>query len=81
MNGEQRRQAILTQLQHTIHPLSGTQLAAQFQVSRQVIVQDIALLRASNHDIFSTNRGYLLNECPDITKVIKVSHTDEQIEE
>lgn len=81
MNGEQRRQAILTQLQNTTYPLSGLQLAKHFQVSRQVIVQDIALLRAANHDIFSTNRGYLLNECSDITKVLKVSHTDEQIEE
>ncbi len=81
MNGEQRRQAILTQLQNTAQPLSGIQLAKCFQVSRQVIVQDIALLRAANHDIFSTNRGYLLNERPDITKVLKVSHTDEQIEE
>lgn len=81
MNGEQRRQAILTMLQNEKIPLSGTNLAKNFKVSRQVIVQDIALLRAANHDIFSTNRGYLLNERTDITKVFKVSHTDEQIEE
>lgn len=81
MNGEQRRQEILTALQNKKSPLSGGQLAKKFHVSRQVIVQDIALLRAANYDIFSTNRGYLLNEMFGITKVFKVSHTDEQIEE
>lgn len=81
MNGEQRRQAILTALKNEKSPLSGGHLAKKFQVSRQVIVQDIALLRAANYDIFSTNKGYLLNEMSGITKVFKVSHTDDQIEE
>ena len=37
-------------------------IADIFEVSRQVIVQDIALLRASNYEILSTNRGYLLQK-------------------
>ena len=37
--------------------------------------------RAANYNIFSTNKAYLLNETSGITKIFKVSHTDEQIEE
>ena len=39
-----------------------TTLAKEFDVSRQVIVQDVALLRANGKNIFSTNRGYLIQE-------------------
>lgn len=81
MNGEQRRQAILNLIRSENKPVSGGRLAKEFDVSRQVIVQDIALLRAANYDIFSTNKGYMLNEVSGITKVFKVSHTDNQIEE
>ena len=41
-------------------PVSGASLAACYQVSRQVIVQDIALLRAAGYEVISTNRGYVL---------------------
>ena len=59
MTGEARRNHILNMLKAQDSPLSGTALANEFRVSRQVIVQDIALMRAENHDILSTNRGYL----------------------
>ena len=59
MTGEERRNQILQMLKNQSTPLSGTALAGAFHVSRQVIVQDIALMRAENHDILSTNRGYL----------------------
>ena len=59
MTGEQRRNQILTLLMQQHSPLSGTVLANQFHVSRQIIVQDIALMRAENHNILSTNKGYL----------------------
>ena len=59
MNGENRRLKILQSLQQHSAPLSGSILANQLQVSRQVIVQDIALMRAENHPIVSTNKGYL----------------------
>ena len=81
MNGEQRRQAILNLIQSENKPISGGRLAKEFHVSRQIIVQDIALLRAANYDIFSTNKGYVLNEVSGITRVFKVSHTDAQMEE
>ena len=59
MTGEQRRNQILSMLMKQQVPLSGTTLANYFHVSRQIIVQDIALMRAENHHILSTNKGYL----------------------
>ena len=57
--GEERREYIIQLLTQTKKPISGTELARQMKVSRQVIVQDIALLRASNRNILSTNKGYM----------------------
>jgi transcriptional regulator of NAD metabolism len=59
MTGSQRREKMVQLLKTSDSPLSGTALAKQLQVSRQVIVQDIALMRAENHAIVSTNKGYL----------------------
>ena len=59
MTGENRRMKLLQLLKDSDIPMSGTALAKAFQVSRQVIVQDIALMRAENHNILSTNKGYL----------------------
>lgn len=59
MTGETRRGHILQMLKEKDTPLSGTTLAKYFHVSRQVIVQDIALMRAENHRILSTNKGYI----------------------
>ena len=59
MIGKERRYEILNLIKSMKEPISGTELAKKFDVSRQVIVQDIALLRAENYDIFSTTRGYL----------------------
>ncbi|NCB72222.1 MAG: HTH domain-containing protein, partial [Clostridia bacterium] len=50
MDGEKRRYNILENLKQTSIPLSGSLLADAYGVSRQVIVQDIALLRAQKHD-------------------------------
>ena len=62
MNGEERRSQILQILADSAKPVAGTLLAQRLNVSRQVIVQDIALLRANGTAIFSTNKGYLLQE-------------------
>ena len=48
-------------------------------VSRQVIVQDIALLRAQNNDIISTNKGYVLTSDNKCSRVFKVYHKDDEI--
>ena len=62
MPGETRRQAIYDLLCQANTPISGTTLAKQFHVSRQVIVQDIALLRAKYDGIESTYKGYVMSQ-------------------
>ena len=81
MTGTERRTKIVELIQNSEKPLSGTALAKQCDVSRQVIVQDIALIRASGYDIISTNRGYIIQEPLERERVFKVNHTDEQLEE
>lgn len=83
MEGEVRREKIIEILQSEKAPVSGTELAKRMGVSRQVIVQDIALMRASYQDIISTNRGYLLYRQPEEPKrcrrIVKVKHRKEDI--
>lgn len=79
--GEKRRMKILELLKHSAEPVSGSDLASGLGVSRQVIVQDIALLRAENKEILSTYRGYILHS-PDMEagaciRVFCVSHSTE----
>ena len=81
MSGTERRNQIVERIKKNAVPVSGTMLAKEFEVSRQVIVQDIALIRAAGYDIISTHRGYLLNEPISVSRVFKVQHTDEQTEE
>jgi transcriptional regulator of NAD metabolism len=84
MNGEERRGRILEiirQAAGTGKPVPGAMLARELNVSRQVVVQDIALLRAAGADIVSTNRGYILVQGGYCQRVFKVNHTDAQIEE
>lgn len=83
LNGEERRQEIISQLQESSGPVNGEALSRKFGVSRQVIVQDIALLRAREYEIISTNRGYLLNGTKKQEKkqlVVMVHHLDDQME-
>ena len=82
MNGEIRRSEILQKLQTSGRAISGSALAKTFGVSRQVIVQDIALLRAQGIHITPTNRGYLLERSTGrATRVFKVIHTEEEVED
>ena len=64
MQAPQRRDSILKKLQQAKQPVSAGALAAQFSVSRQVIVGDIALLRAGGADISATPRGYIIRRKP-----------------
>ena len=84
-DGATRRIELMNRLKQENRPLSGTELAKEFGVSRQVIVQDIALLRATNRNILSTNKGYVLydpehgqNLC---RRIFAVNHTDAQMQE
>lgn len=84
MTGSERRDAIVRKMKEDNVALSGTKLASMYGVSRQVIVQDIALIRAAGYDVISTNKGYILNTPVEETyfeRVFKVKHTDEQIED
>ena len=55
-----RRQAVAQALEEAVGPVSAAALAERFSVSRQIIVGDVALLRAGGTDILATPRGYLL---------------------
>ncbi|ADZ82793.1 transcription repressor NadR [Cellulosilyticum lentocellum] len=83
MDGEQRREEILKLLERETKPISGTYLSKHFKVSRQVIVQDVALLRASGYDILATARGYILNQDASnmLQRVIWVKHTHDEAED
>lgn len=81
MSGENRREKIIQILQASQEPVSGVDLSKRLQVSRQVIVQDMALLRAKGYQIVSTNRGYVLSGPQECTRVFKVIHTDQEVEE
>ena len=80
MNGDERRKQIIDILKHSSSPVAGTQLAQILDVSRQVIVQDIALIRAKDVDIFSTNRGYVINDKQEYSRILKVFHEDDEVE-
>ena len=81
MDGEQRREQMLQLLETAGEPIPGARLAKEMGVSRQVIVQDIALLRAVNKNILSTNKGYILfhSEPDEHTRSFHVHHANEQI--
>lgn len=64
MRAEERRQAIQDILRQSPQPISAGALAARFSVSRQIIVGDIALLRAAGADISATPRGYVSQPSP-----------------
>lgn len=81
MSGSERRTEIIEQIQKSPAPVSGKNLAETYGVSRQVIVQDIALLRAAGYDVIATNRGYILNTPSKVSRVLKVCHSDECLEE
>lgn len=85
MNPTTRRKEIFKVLQNEKQPTNATKLADKFNVSRQVIVGDIALLRAEGREIISTPRGYLHNNIDKnnfdhYTGKIVCLHTTEQTE-
>lgn len=60
MTAEERRAAILDTLSRSAKPVSAAALASRFGVSRQLVVGDVALLRASGASITATARGYVI---------------------
>ncbi len=78
MNKDIRRREIALYLSAEATPVSGTALAEKFHVSRQIIVQDIAILKATGYEILSTHNGYVLQKSPLAERVFKTHHTKEQ---
>ena len=77
----ERRKEILRLLAEAKRPLSGSTLGRATGVSRQVVVQDIALLRTGGHPIISTARGYILDEPKGAERLVKVCHTEAEVED
>ena len=81
MTGVQRRKKILEMLGQSSTPLSGGALGRAVGVSRQVVVQDIALLRTEGHPVLATARGYVLEVPHQTERLFKMCHTTEQTRE
>ncbi|KIL53355.1 transcriptional regulator [Jeotgalibacillus alimentarius] len=82
--GEARREKILHTLRQSVGPITGRALAAEMNVSRQVIVSDINLLKAGNEPILATSQGYLYMPAQPASRVSRLMvcrHTAEQTEE
>ena len=82
MDAQQRRQFIARRLADSSAPLSAAALARELSVSRQIIVGDVALLRAGGLEITATPRGYLLPGPPaGTTCTFACRHRGDQMEE
>ncbi|MBE7061897.1 MAG: transcription repressor NadR [Clostridiales bacterium] len=81
MKVTERRMAIVNLLLASKTPVSGGELAEKFNVSRQIIVQDITVLKGLGYEIFSTHHGYVLQKSPLVERVYKLKHTTEQTED
>ena len=70
-------------LQISNKPISASGFASEFSVTRQIIVADIALLRASGHPIRAEHKGYVLekNENHAILKRIVVKHGKNEVQD
>ena len=78
MKGNERRENIINDLMHEGSPISAGTLAKKYGVSRQVVVQDVALLRAQGLKIQSTSTGYILDSAAQNSRVFKSIHSDEE---
>ena len=81
MKVAERRKAIVNLLLSAKDPISGGELAQRFNISRQIIVQDITVLKGTGYEILSTNQGYVMQRSPLAERVFKVRHTTDQTED
>jgi len=81
LKAQERRKQLTAILSTSKEPVSGSCLGEKLNCSRQIIVSDIAMLKASGLDILATNRGYIINKSPLSERVFKVRHTSEQTED
>ncbi|OEF99219.1 transcriptional regulator [Vulcanibacillus modesticaldus] len=82
---EERRKFILQWLKESNEPLTGQEIAEKTNVSRQVIVQDISILKAKNEPIIATSQGYIYmntnQELYTFKRLIACIHSFEQTKE
>ena len=81
MKSDERRSNIIEMLMKEKRAIKGTTLAESFNVTRQIIVKDIAILRAKGNNIIATPDGYMINEDNSnrVKSVIAVNHNDEEV--
>ena len=80
MKAGERREQLKKILAQSAVPVSGSALAKILSVSRQVIVTDIAILRAEGFEIISTSQGYMTPEVKQCKRIFKVHHSREECE-
>ncbi|MBL4951257.1 transcription repressor NadR [Neobacillus sp. OS1-32] len=82
--GDERRKFILQLLRESSHPITGSELAEKTNVSRQVIVGDITLLKAKGEPIIATSQGYMFLQQPAgniiYQRIIACRHTPAETE-
>ena len=81
MKANERRREIANLLLSNKEAIPGGELSKIFGVSRQIIVQDIAMLKAQGYGIFSTHSGYIVHKSPLAERAIKFYHTSDQTED
>ena len=81
MTGSERREKIISIIENSESPVPGRELASLCGVSRQVIVQDMAVIRASTPGILSTTKGYAIQQENTCTREFKVRHRQDQAAE
>ena len=79
MKAHDRRAEILSLIGNSQNPVAANFLSEKYSVSRQVIVQDIAILRAQGYGVISTNRGYVLDSGLRAERVFKCRHTLQEL--
>lgn len=78
MEREERLEHLARILEDSGDPVSGLHLAETLGISRQAIVQDIALLRERGNSVLATSRGYVLRG-KSWRRTFAVRHDSEQI--
>lgn len=81
MKANERRDLILKRIAESEEPLSAGALAKEIHISRQIIVGDVALLRASGHEIVATPKGYVLENTQGVMMKLAVAHSSARISE
>ncbi|MGL4873903.1 MAG: 3H domain-containing protein [Clostridium sp.] len=80
MKSKERREDIIKRIYESEGPLKGIELADYYGVTRQVIVKDIAIIRASGKEVIATPDGYIFKDEKNIFKeIIVVNHNNEDM--